>query len=200
MGNHTEETPAEERTPVEHGVATGYQAYFKDAADHTQFDIVSIESRESFVKTFKGATPNEEEYRKWLNDNDIEIISSGHSSTEGGDGSQEGYKFTPKAKQIIHDYLNTRPMAEVEGLIFQMFENPADPDPFYNKEGITTLTKYLQEKCPRIDAKPIIELLANDGLEKYILKPIDKPKDGADAGENGEEGKEENTRSEKGQS
>lgn len=167
MGIKKEDVPmtAEKSTGIE-----GYQSFYQDAAGHNQFEIIPIEHRISYIKAFENTVPTEEEYNKWKASNNVQILK-----TVGDRNNIEGYKFTDVVGKEIYDYLNGRPMVEVEDMIFQMFENPNDPNPFISKEGIQTLTKYLQEKCPRIEAKRLIELLANDGLEKYILKPIDKP-------------------------
>ncbi len=154
----------------------GYQAFYQDASNHNQFQIIPILHKESYVQTFENKIPTEKEYTDWKKNNNVKILEQG--DVIGSKTQREGYKFTPKCGKEIYDYLNTRPMVEVESMVFQMFENPKDTDPYITKEGIQTLTKYLQEKCPRLEAKRLIELLANDGLEKYILKPIDKPENG----------------------
>ena len=156
----------------------GYQAFYQDASNHNQFEIIPIEHRESYVQTFENKIPTEKEYTDWKQKQNIQPMEQ--DKIVGSKTQREGYKFTPECNKEIYDYLNTRPMVEVESMIFQMFENPKDPDPYISKEGIQTLTKYLQEKCPRIEAKRLIELMANKGLEKYILTPIEKPENGAE--------------------
>lgn len=149
----------------------GYQAFYLDASSHAQFEIINIEYKQNYVTTFQDKIPIEKEYKNWKKKHNIGVIESKNVKDVGGDGTREGYKFTKSCGKEIYDYLNTRPMIEVETMIFAMFENPKDPDPFMSREGIQTLTKYLQEVCPRIEAKHIIELMANGGLEKYVLKP-----------------------------
>lgn len=153
-----------------------YQAYYQDAAGNAQFEMIPIENRQSYIDTFQNRVPNIKDYSSWKEKENIEVIKKVNVQTAGDKTSREGYKFTPEARREIYDYLNSRPMIEVEGMISQWFENPEDPDPFITREGIQVLSKYLQEKCPRKDAKRIIEILANDGLEKYVLKPK-KPDD-----------------------
>lgn len=155
------------------GNVEGWQAYYQDSAGDNQFEIVPMEHRASYTKAFENRVPVEAEYIGWKSMHSVLIMEE--TKSVGERNSLEGYKFSDKCGIEIHNYLNQRPMVEVESMIFQMFENPDDPNPFISKEGIQTLTKYLQEKCPRIEAKRLIELLANDGLEKYILKPIDEP-------------------------
>lgn len=177
MGNNTQEST--ENKTVKAEKAEGYQAYYQDAAGHAQFEIIAIEHRQSYIDTFQNRIPIEKEYAEWKSKTNVKVLKEASAQTAGDKTTREGYKFTPNCRKEIHDYLNTRPMAEVESMVFQMFENPEDPNPYISKEGIQTLTKYLQEKCPRIEAKRLIELMANNGLEKYILKPIDKPENGS---------------------
>lgn len=85
------------------------------------------------------------------------------------DGSMIGYKIDADLKKDLYEYLNGRPMLEVEHIITSMFETD-DPDPFYSLEGIRMLTNYLQGTCPRKEAKPFIARMAK-GVSKFALKP-----------------------------
>ncbi len=79
-----------------------------------------------------------------------------------------GYKFEASLKKQMYDYLQTRPMVEVESLLVTMFECK-DPDPFYTEDGIKQLTSYLGQ-CPRKDVKSFVDAIRNGGLSKYILR------------------------------
>ena len=125
--------------------------------------FIPADLKESFEKKFGEKPPTQTEFDAWTK----EIKSP--SSTPS-----EGYKFSPKLKKDLHDYLNSKPMMEVEGIITLMFETE-QPDPYYTLEGIQMLTKYLQEKCPRVEAKPFLTRMANKELEKYAFTPANKP-------------------------
>lgn len=78
-----------------------------------------------------------------------------------------GYKFPPDLKKRIYNYLQERPMVEVEEIIAAMFETE-NPDPFYTLEGVMTVTEYLKNKCPRREAKPLIIEISKE-LQKYQI-------------------------------
>ena len=90
------------------------------------------------------------------------------------DDSEFGFQLTPELKATIHKYLDSRPMAESEALIQTMFETK-DPNPYYSSNGVKILTDYLSQKCPRREAKPLIDAMRNGGLLQFkITRPTEK--------------------------
>jgi len=84
----------------------------------------------------------------------------------------KGYaaKFQPPSRKLIINYLNSRPMAQVEVFFTNMFDIP-DQDPFYTIEWIKKLFDYLKNVCPRGEAKDVILGLAQGTiLYKTSLK------------------------------
>ena len=96
---------------------------------------------------------------------------------EAVNDSEIGFQFTPELKAKLHNYLNSRPMAETEGLIQTMFETE-DPNPYYSTAGVKLLTDFLVQKCPRRDAKPLVEAIRNGGLLQFKITRPEK-KEGA---------------------
>lgn len=140
----------------------GYNVLVADESVQGGLITVNIpdELFESFNKTFGEKPPSKDSYDEWAKQNQAK------SKTPS-----EGYKIKPELKKEIYDYLNKRPMVETNALINSFMFEVKDADPFYTAEGIKALTEYLQTVCPRSEAKPLIEKLANGGLEKYELKP-----------------------------
>lgn len=136
--------------------------------------FIPADLKESFEKKFGDKPPTEEDFAAWVKEVKMPSLTPA-----------EGYKFSPKLKKDLHAYLNTKPMMDVEGIITLMFETE-QPDPYYTLEGVQMLTKFLQEKCPRIEAKPFLLRMANKELEKFAFTPADKP---SENGKNGEEKK-----------
>jgi len=136
-----------------------------------QAKFIPSDLKESFDKKFGEKPPSKADFDAWVKEVKMPSLTPA-----------EGYKLSPKLKKDLHTYLNTKPMMEVEGIITLMFETD-QPDPYYTLEGIQMLTKYLQEKCPRVEAKPFLTRMANKELEKYAFTPANKPS------ENGQEKK-----------
>lgn len=127
-----------------------------------------------YLNVFGSGIPKAEDVDKWL------------TEREQATNVRTAFKIKPEVRQVIYNYLNGRPMSEVEPIIEAMFETKkldekgnvithpdGSPvfveDPFYTKEGIQMLTLYLRDKCPRSEAKPIINMLANNGIEQYSI-------------------------------
>lgn len=88
----------------------------------------------------------------------------------------EGYaaKFTPEGRKIVINYLNTRPLAQVEAFFASMFDIE-DKDPFYNIKWVKRVFDYLKDVCPRGESKDVlISLAANTVLFKKTKKDTDK--------------------------
>lgn len=81
-----------------------------------------------------------------------------------------GFKFTPAVGDAIYEYLQTRPMNEVEGYINSFFETKIPRDQVYlSEEGIKDICEYFKAKCPRKDAKPLLALISNGGMEQFKI-------------------------------
>lgn len=82
-----------------------------------------------------------------------------------------GYKISDAAKEKLSEYLNERPMAEVEPIFKNILETEVE-DPMYSEAAISMVIAYLNEKCPRREAKPILDFLKIEGhITKYDIKP-----------------------------
>ena len=88
-------------------------------------------------------------------------------------------KLTPKGRDMILAYLNSRPMSQVEQFFNNMFDIE-DKDPFFSVVWIKKLVDYLRDVCPRGEARPIVMGLANH----MVLFKIDKPDDKKDKSSN----------------
>lgn len=77
-----------------------------------------------------------------------------------------GYRYTDEVKNMIYDYLNSKPISEMEVYINQYFESK---DAYLNTEGIKGINEYLMNKCPRIESKPILEKIINGGVNIYYF-------------------------------
>lgn len=80
------------------------------------------------------------------------------------------YRFRKDVSSIIHRYLDTRPFAEVDELITNLFED-VDPNAYITPQGLNLLIEYLRS-CPRNDVKKIFTLLREENaLQKFEYQP-----------------------------
>jgi hypothetical protein len=86
------------------------------------------------------------------------------------EGEELGFRFTQECDKKIYDYLNSKPMSEVEKFMTAYFENPNKDKIYLSQEGIQELIDFLTKKCPRVESKPILEMLANGGTKMFKIK------------------------------
>jgi len=79
-----------------------------------------------------------------------------------------GFRIAEPLRSEIYEYLNKRPMIEVDAILTYMFENP-DPKIFYTFDGIVSIVEYMRDRCPRGEVKEMINGLQTKSLEKYKL-------------------------------
>lgn len=152
-----------------------FVAYFMGANNHPAEEVIPLKFKDSYSAVFGNKIPTKEQYENWKQTTGAEAVESPDVKVVGSKEDREGFKIIQPLKKELYDYLNDRPMVEVEHIIWSMFENPEiGDDPYYTAEGIKMLTTYLQKHCPRKDAKAFIERLANGGLERYVIKMENK--------------------------
>ena len=65
------------------------------------------------------------------------------------------FKFSPAGRNILINYLNTKPISQVEIFFATMFDIP-DQDPMFKTEAIKGIYDFLRNQCPRSESKSII--------------------------------------------
>lgn len=127
------------------------------------------------IKAIKAANDNNDSTKTSTHPETTKPIEKTMNIDEIFINDPDGYaaKFSPAGRKLIIDYLNTRPMIQVEPFFVGMFDIE-DKDPFFKIEWVKNLFDYLKNSCPRGEAKNVIMGLAANTILYKTNKKVEE--------------------------